>query len=242
MAVVAALVGRFGGPVADIAGAVGTAAHEAGHALAADVLVGRVLGLTVFTEGGGVTFSQASSSGWRTFLVAGAGYPATLVAALALLTGSLTGRSSRPIAVAGAVAAAVALLFWTPFDSVVPTIDDGDQRFTWFVLFGSCGLLAGAAALPERFDGARRVVLGALAVGLLTDAFRATKDLVVIEDLAGGTATDADALAEASGILGAGAWAWLMRLALVAIAAAWAWFGLRRWANAPVSEPAPNLP
>jgi hypothetical protein len=223
MVAIAAVVGRFGGPVADLAGAVGTAAHEAG---------GRVLGITVFTEGGGVTFSEASRSDWRTFLVAAAGYPATLAAALVLLTGALLGRSSRPIAVAGSVAAAFTLVFWTPFNSVVTGIDDGDQRFTWFVVAGAAALLAGAAALPDRFDGARRAVLGALAVGLLTDAFRATEDLVVIEDVAGGTATDADALAEASGLFGAGAWAWLMRLALFAVAAAWAWFGLRRWAAA----------
>ena len=38
-----------------------------------------------------------------------------------------------------------------------------------------------------------------LAVGLLSDAFRAGKDLVVIEDELAGTATDADGLADASG-------------------------------------------
>jgi hypothetical protein len=236
MVLVAALVGRFGGPVGDLVGAVGTAAHEAGHAAVADLLTGRVVSITVFTEGGGVTLSQASGSDWRTFLVAGAGYPTTLLAALALLTGALTGRSSRLIAAAVAVSAAIALLLWIPFNSVVDGIDNGDQRFTWAILGGSAVLLAGAAALPDRFDDARRVVIGALAFGLATDAFRATKDLVAVEDVAGATATDADALAESSGLLGATAWSWLLRLALFAIAAAWAWFGLRR--AGPEEEPA----
>jgi hypothetical protein len=230
--VVAALViGRFGGPVADWVGAIGTAAHEAGHALFADVLNGRVISITVFRDGGGVTLSQASESDWRQFLVSGAGYPMTLFAALALLTGALFGRSSRPIAAGGAVAAAIALVLWTPFNSQVPGVSDGDQRFTFVILLLSVALLAGAASLPERYDTARRIVLGALAFGLLTDAFRATKDLVVIEDLAGQTATDADGLADAAGVFSAGTWSWLMRLALFAIAAGWAWLTIRRWGS-----------
>jgi hypothetical protein len=230
--VAAALVlGRFGGPLGDWVGAIGTAAHEAGHALFADVLNGRVLSITVFRDGGGVTLSEASESDWRTFLVSGAGYPMTLLAALALLTGALFGRSSRAIAAGAAGAAFVALVLWTPFESRVPGITDGDQRFTFLVLLVSAALLAGAAALPERHDLARRVVLGALAVGLLSDAFRATKDLVTIEDLAGATATDADGLAEAAGFGSAGLWSWLVRLALFAIAAAWAGLLLRRWGS-----------
>jgi hypothetical protein len=227
----ALLLGRFGGPVGDWVGAVGTAAHEAGHAAFADVLTGRVLSITVFRDGGGVTLSQASESDWRTFLVSGAGYPMTLFAALALLTGALFGRSSQPIAAGGAAAAAISLLLWTPFNSRVQGIGDGDQRFTWIVLALSAILLGGAAALPHRYDLARRIVLGALALGLLTDAFRATKDLVTIEDVAGGTATDADGLADAAGFLGAGAWSWLMLLALFAIAAAWAWLTIRRFGS-----------
>lgn len=218
---VALLLGRFGGPVGDWVGAIGTAAHEAGHAAFADVLAGEVLSITVFREGGGVTLSQASDSGWRTFLVSGAGYPMTLFAALALLTGALFGRSSRPIATGEAAAAAVALLLWTPFNSPIQGISDGDQRFTWIVLALAAALLAGAAAAPDRYDLARRIALGAIAVGLLSDAFRATKDLVVIEDAAGGTASDADGLADAAGVLSAGTWSWLMRLALFAIAAGW---------------------
>lgn len=230
--VVASIVlGRFGGPVGDWVGAVGTAAHEAGHAAVADVLTGRVISLTVFRDGGGVTFSQASGSDWRTFLVSGAGYPTTLLAALALLTGALFGRSSQRIAAAGAFCAAFALVFWTPFSSKVDGISNGDQHFTFFVLLVSTLLLGGAAALPKPYDTARRIVLGALAVGLLSDAFRAGKDLVVIEDRAGATATDADALAQASGLLSASVWAWLMRLFLFAVAAAWAWLMVRRWGS-----------
>lgn len=227
----ALLLGRFGGPVGDWVGAIGTAAHEAGHAAVADVLTGRVISITVFRDGGGVTLSQASESDWRTFLVSGAGYPTTLLAALALLTGALFGRSSRPIAGGGAALAAITLLLWTPFNSHVQGISDGDQRFTFVVLLLSALLLAGAAALPTQYDTARRIVLGALAIGLLSDAFRATQDLVVIEDLAGATATDADGLAEAAGFLGAGAWSWLMRLALFAIAVGWAWLMIRRWGS-----------
>lgn len=241
IAAAALLIGRFGGPVGDWVGAVGTAAHEAGHAAVADLLTGRVISITVFRDGGGVTLSQASESDWRTFLVSGAGYPMTLLAALALLTGSLFGRSSRPIAAGGAAVAALSMLLWTPFNSRVQGISDGDQRFTWLVLALSTLLLAGAATLPGRWDTTRRIILGALAVGLLSDAFRATKDLVTIEALAGGTATDADGLAEAAGVLGAPTWSWLMRLALVAIAAGWAWLAIRRWgAEVPPSGEPPR--
>lgn len=231
------VLGQFGGPLADWIGAIGTAAHEAGHAAVADVLTGRVASMTVFRDGGGVTFSQTSDSDWRTFLVSAAGYPTTLITGLALLTGVLIGRSSRPVAIAGAVSAIVALILWTPFDSVIDGISDGDQRFTWFVLLVSAALLAAAAAIPDRHDGIRRVVLGILAVGLLSDAFRAGRDLVVIEDLRSGTTTDADGLAEASGILSAGVWAWLMRLALFVLFAAWGWLVLTRWARRLPAEP-----
>ena len=236
----ALLLARFGGPFADWIGAIGTTAHESGHALVADLFTGRVASITVFRDGGGVTFSQTSESGWRNFLVSGAGYPTTLFAGLALLTGVLVGRSSRPVAIAGAVGFAIALLFWTPFNAVIPGISDGDQRFTWFVLLVSGLALAAAAAIPERHDGVRRVVLGILAVGLLSDAFRAGKDLVVIEDELAGTATDADGLADASGILSSGTWAWLMRLSLFAIFALWGWLVLRRWGAAQNDEGKPR--
>lgn len=230
----AILLGRFGGPLSDWIGAVGTAAHEAGHALAADLLTGRVVSITVFPDGGGVTYSTTSASAWRTFLVSGAGYPATLVAGLALLTGVLVARSSRSIAVAGALAAAVALVFWTPFDAPpIPGIENGDQRFTWFVFAALTVALAGAAAVPHRHDQARRVVLGIVAVGLLSDALAAGKDLVVIEGdgRLAATATDADALAEASGIASATVWAWIVRLGLFLGFVAWGVAVLRYWAR-----------
>lgn len=235
MVLVALVIGRFGGPVGDWVGAIGTATHEAGHALVADVLAGDVISITVFRDGGGVAVTEASGSGWRTFLVSAAGYPATLLAALALLTAVLFGRSSRTIAAAGAVAALVALVFWTPFNAAIDAVDDGDQRFTWFVLLVSALLMAGAAAIPDRHDTVRRVVLGAFAIGLLSDAFRAGEDLVVIEGRAGETLTDADGMAEAAGVLGSTAWAWILRLSLFAIAAAWAWVVVRRWRPADLS-------
>ena len=234
--VVAAVVGRLGGPVGDLVGAVGTVAHEAGHAAVADVLTGDVASITVFRDGGGVAVSEASDSGWRSFLVAAAGYPATLVAALALLTGAVFGRSSRAIAGAVAALALVALVLWTPFSARVPGIEDGDQRFTWFVLATIVALAGGSAATPARYDTARRVVLGALAVGLLSDAFRAGSDLVLIEDQVGAVATDADGLAEAAGVLSASTWAWLLRASLFLIAGAWL-LAVLRWRTPPEDSP-----
>jgi hypothetical protein len=72
------------------------------------------------------------------------------------------------------------------------------------------------------------VVLGAFAVGLLADAFRAGEDLVLVERQAGRTSSDADLLAEASGVLSAGTWAWLMRASLFVVAVAWAAVAVRR--------------
>lgn len=229
----AVVLGRFGGPVGDWIGAVGTAAHESGHALTADLLTGRVVSITVFRDGGGVTWSETSDSDWRTFLVSGAGYPATLVAALVLLTGVLIARSSRTIAIVGAITAAAALNFWTPWTTSIPGIDSTDQHFTWFVFAALTAALATAAAVPDRHDTARRIVLGIVAVGLLSDAFAAGKDLVVIEG--GGrlaaTATDADALADAAGFGSATTWAWIIRLGLFAGFAVWGVWILRRWAS-----------
>ena len=51
--------------------------------------------------------------------MSGAGYPMTFFAALALLTGALFGRSSRPIAAGGAARDLVTLVLWTPFNSQV---------------------------------------------------------------------------------------------------------------------------
>ena len=221
----AAVLGRFGGPAGRWVGSVGTAAHEIGHAALADLLTGRVVSITVFRRGGGVTLSEASGSDWRTFLVSAAGYPATLIAALALLTGVLFAQSSRRMALGGAAVAWTALLLWTPFSARVPDIDDRDQRLTWLLLLGVGALLIATLWLS---DGWRRVALGVLSVGLLTDAFRAGSDLVSIESGPFDVATDADSMADAA-VFGAGFWAWAMRLGLVALAAAWAWWALRRW-------------
>jgi hypothetical protein len=237
MVVAAAVVGQLPGPVGGWVQAVGTAAHESGHALVADVLTGRVVSVTVFQDGGGVTFSQASSSSWRSFLVSAAGYPATLVLALVALTAVLLAGSSRLVAYLGAIAAFVSWVLWVPWSSRVRGIDGADQHFTWIVFLVSVAVLVGAAALPMRFDTARRVVLGAFAVGLLGDAFRATHDLVVIEGDFGQTATDADGLNEAVGLFSAGVWAWLMRAALFVVFGGWAFAMYRRLRSAPAPAP-----
>ncbi|MBA2281305.1 MAG: M50 family metallopeptidase [Actinomycetota bacterium] len=226
--VAAIVIGRLPGPLGGWVQAVGTAAHESGHALVADLLTGDVVSITVFRDGGGVAFSEASPSSWRSFLVSAAGYPATLLVGLAVLTAVLLGRSSRPVAAIGSAAALTALVFWTPFSSRVPAVEGGDQHFTFFVFLFLVLVLAGAAALPDSFDTARRVLLGALAVGLLADAFRAGRDLVVIEGTAGQTATDADGLNAAVGLFSPTVWAWVFRLALFAIAAGWALLMVRR--------------
>jgi hypothetical protein len=157
------------------------------------------------------------------------------VLGLVLLTAVLLARSSRPVAFGGVIGALVAWVFWTPFSSRVPLVEGGDQHFTWFVFLFSVVALVGAAALPEKYDTARRVVLGAFAVGLLGDAFRATHDLVTIEGRFGETATDADGLNAAVGLFSPTVWAWLMRLALFAVAAAWAFVMVRRLRTPPSS-------
>ena len=233
--VAAVVVGRLPGPLGGWLQAVGTAAHESGHALMADLLAGDVVSITVFRDGGGVAVSEASSSSWRAFLVSAAGYPSTLLVGLALLTAVLLARSTRPVAATGSGGALVALVFWTPFSSRVAGIDGSDQHFTFFVLAFVVLLLAGAAALPDRFDTARRIALGAVAVSLLSDAFRAGRDLVTIEGRFGETATDADGLNAAVGLFSPTVWAWVLRLALFAIAAGWAALVFRRL-RAPASS------
>lgn len=237
--VVAALVlGRVGGPVARSISAVGTAVHEIGHAATADVLTGDVEGITVFRDGGGITVSEHTEAGWRRFIVAGSGYPAPLLAALALLTGALLGRTGRRLAAAGAVAAAVSLALWVPFRPASAGIAAADQRFTWWVVAATAALLAAAAALPDRHSTVRRVALGAVAVALLTDAFRAADDLQVLTGARQPIATDAHSLAAITDVGSAGLWAWLMRLALLGIAGGWAWWLFTRWTAAGVVMPA----
>lgn len=243
VAAAAFVIGRVGGPLGAVPAALGTAAHEAGHALFADVLTGDVVSMTVFTDGGGVTVSTASDSRWRTFLVAGAGYPMTLFAGLGLLTAALFARSTRLVAAGLAVVAAVSWVLWTPFNSRVPgLVDDADQRFTWFVLGVTVLVGVAVAVLPERWETARRIALGVLAAGLLTDALGAGRDLVLIEDRAGATTTDADTLAESVGALSSSTWAWLMRASLFAIGVAWALLVLRHAApeEGAASPPSPG--
>lgn len=226
--VIALVLGNVGGPVTGIVGALGTTAHEAGHAAVADVLTGRVLSVTVFPDGGGVTFSEGSRSWWRTFLVAGAGYPATLFAALGLLTAVLFARATRIVAAAASAVSAVTLVLWVPFSASVPAVDDGDQRFTFFLALLVTAAFAGVAALPDRWEHARRIGLGVLAVALLIDAFGAGSDLVFIEGNFGDTFSDADALAEAVGVGSSTMWAWALRGSLFVIAALWARWALAR--------------
>jgi hypothetical protein len=231
--VIALVLGNLGGGVAGVIGALGTSVHEAGHATFADLLTGRVASVTVFQEGGGVTFTEVSDSWWRTFLVAGSGYPATLFAGLALLTSVLFGRTTRLTA---AVASGISLfvwVFWVPFSSTVAFVSDDEQRFTWFLLGITTLVFAGIATIPDRYEQARRIGLGVLAVGLLTDAFSAGRTLVVVEGSSGDTASDADALAEAVGVGSSTVWAWLLRGSLFVIAFLWA-----RWALNRASKPA----
>lgn len=226
--VIALVLGNLGGGVAGLIGALGTGVHEAGHATFGDLLTGRVTSLTVFREGGGVTFTDVSNSSWRTFLVAGAGYPATLFAGLALLTSVLFGHAAR---VTAAVAAGLSLfvwIFWVPFNAQVGLVSDSEQRFTWFLFAATSIAFAAVAAIPDRFEQARRIGLGVLAVGLLTDAFSAGRTLVVVEGTFGDTESDADALAHAVGVGSSTLWAWLLRGSLFVIAALWARWALNR--------------
>jgi hypothetical protein len=62
----------------------------------------------------------------------------------------------------------------------------------------------------------------------LADAFQAGEDLVLAERQAGRALSDADLLAESSGMLSAGTWAWLMRASLFVVAVAWTAVAVRR--------------
>jgi hypothetical protein len=196
----------------------------------------------VFAGGGGVTVSELTDSGWRRFVVAGSGYPATLVAALLLLTGALLGRSGRRLAATGAAATFVALLLWVPLRPAAPGITSADQRFTWLTFAVTALLLAVAAALPERWSTARRIVLGTLAVGLLSDAFRSVDDLITMRGRGWHTTTDAETLERVTDVGSPALWAWLMRLFLLVVAAAWAWLVFTRWATATPTAPVPPAP
>ncbi|HUW02872.1 MAG TPA: M50 family metallopeptidase [Acidimicrobiales bacterium] len=232
--VIALVLGNLGGGVAGVVGALGTGAHEAGHAVFGDLLTGRVTSMTVFREGGGVTFTEVSDSWWRTFLVAGSGYPATLFAGLALLTAVLFGQATRVTAAVAAGISAFVWVFWVPFNSKVGFVSDGEQRFTWFLIGVTTLVFAAVAAIPDRYEQARRVGLGVLAVGLLTDAFSAGRTLVIVEGSFGETASDADALSQAVGVGSSAVWAWLLRGSLFVIAFLWA-----RWALNRAGRPAP---
>lgn len=227
--VVALALGNLGGGFAGVVGALGTMAHEAGHAVFADLLTGDVRSVTVFDNGGGVTFSDTSRSSWRTFLVAGAGYPSTMFAGLALLTSVLFGRATR---IAAGVAAAMSLMvwvLWVPYSSRMPGyVSDSDQRFTWFLAGGLTIAFAAVAAIGDQHEQARRIGLGVLAVGLLTNAFSAGRNLVAVESRFSDTGSDADALAMAAGFGSATLWAWLLRGSLFLFAFWWVRWALRR--------------
>ncbi len=219
---VASRLGVFG----DWFSAAGTAAHEASHAAVADVLTGRVLSITVFRDGGGVAITEASDSWWRTFAVSAAGYTGAMACALALTTAVLFGRASRTIALAAGGLCLLALALWTPFRPSVRGIEAGDQHLTWYLLAGAAAVLAGSTWLPET---ARRVALAVFAAGLVSDAFRAGRDLVVAEGGGRQVQTDADGLHAAVPLLSAGAWSWAMRMFLFVVAGVWLWWAGRRW-------------
>lgn len=229
--VIALLLGNLGGGVRGTIGAMGTLAHEAGHALFADLLTGDVTSITVFDDGGGVTFTEVSDSAWRTFVVAGAGYPATLYAGLALLTAVLFGHRTRAAAGVASALCLVVWVLWVPFSARIGGLGDGQQRFTWLLTGGLTLAFAAVAAIPDRHEAVRRIGLGVLAIGLLTDAFSAGRTLVVVESGFGATASDADALAEAVGFGSSTMWAWLLRGSLFVITALWARWAIERAAR-----------
>ena len=213
--------------------AIGTSAHEASHAAVGDVLAGRVLSLTVFRDGGGVTFVEASSSGWRSFAVSAAGYLGALVVALAVTTAVLFTRTSRVVVLVGAALTLLALVLWVPFSPAVRGLPAGDQHFTWGLFVVVAVALAGSFWLP---DTARRIVLGVVAAGLISDTFRGGRDLVMVEGTGLPVHTDADGLHDAAPWLGPTAWAWVLRGLLFLIAAAWLWWAARRWLTETVED------
>ena len=230
------VIGSRLGFVGDWFGAIGTAAHEASHAAVGDVLAGIVLSITVFRDGGGVTFVQASASGWRSFAVAAAGYLGALVIALAVTTAVIFTRTSRVVVLVGAALTLVAMVLWVPFSPVVGGLPAGDQHFTWFLFLVVALALVGSFWLP---DTARRIVLGVVAAGLISDAFRGGRDLVMIEGAGLPVQTDADGLHDAASWLGPTAWAWVLRGLLFLMAAAWLWWAARRWLKESLPDESP---
>jgi hypothetical protein len=227
----AVLVGALDGlPLIGHLGSIGTLYHEASHALVADVAAGEVRSITVFTDGGGVAVWDGVEVGRLVrFTVAAAGYLGTAVVALALLTGTLFGRSSRWVALAAGGAMLVTWALWVPFLARVEGVSGGDQRYTWFLAGAVSGLLVAISTLPDAW---RRVALGVLASSALAAAFDASDAVVELNRGGAEVRTDADTMADAIGPLGPLAWAWLLRLAVLAMTAAWAWWAGRRWLRA----------
>lgn len=192
-----------------------TLMHETGHAVAAKLVGGDVVSVTISPREGGLTLSAFEPTLLKRIIVSSAGYVGSSLAGALLLVAAGRMRSGRALLWCLVAWMALVVVLWVPF--VPPEADGGaakasgfartDGLFTMGFSIGVGGLLALAAwKAPVTL---RRVIVIWIA---------ALSCLASLEDLKGlfgyglaGSGSDADAMARLT-YIPAGVWAavWLL--------------------------------
>jgi hypothetical protein len=205
-----------------------TLVHEAGHALVATLVGGRVASVTMNEHGGGLTFWSYTGEvpTWRLVLVSSAGYVGTAVVGGVMLELATRVRRGR-VAVLVLAALVVAIgLAWVPWNTEpeglaaqVSGSSSGDGRFTTIFCVVAVAVLLGLAAAP--WDRLRRTAVLALATIL---CFASIDDLRTVLDVSSrGGHSDAAIAADATVL---SSWMWSVIWLLFGAAAC----GLGLWA------------
>lgn len=198
-----------------------TLVHEAGHALAIQLLGGDVGFVIVNPHGGGLTSGRlpAPDSATAQVLVSSAGYLGTALIGALVLEGATRLRRGRVAAALLAVLIAAIGLAWVPwrvepdpFSAAATGSGDGDGRFTVLVCTIAVLFLVGLAAQP--YARLRITVVLALAT---TFCLASVDDLRQVLDLsARGGHSDA---ANAASVTSLSSWMWAAIWLVVGVAA-----------------------
>lgn len=192
-----------------------TLMHESGHAIAAKLVGGEVLSVTISPGEGGLTLSRFEPSLLKRMFVSSSGYLGSSIAGAALLVGAGRMRSGRVMLWGLVIWMLVVAVVWVPF--VPPGMEGGAAKASGFArtdgLFTLAFVAAVAAALGFIASKApvplRRVTVVWIATLSCLAALQDVKGLFGY-GLAG-SGSDADSMAQLTG-LPAGLWAaaWML--------------------------------
>lgn len=174
-----------------------TFVHEAGHALAANLVGGDVVSLTINPNEGGLTFSRFEATRPRRMLVASAGYVGATLIGAALLAALRHLRTGRAVLASFAVGIALATVLWVrsaPDPGAFAGATGSGRNDGWFTLLFSIFAVVVFGGLAWKATvGIRRAAVTLVAAGL---CFGALEDVWQLVGSGNRRHSDAETLAD----------------------------------------------